>query len=905
MRALIYLVLHSSFGFEKLILCKFFCAIMFETSLVIRGVLLLCCCTFVIAGPAPRSPTPVLDQIVFGNVASETAHDFYGPGTVLGSTNTLPLQYPQNVTYRQVGADPTHTQSQTLTGNQSTFITITVRIHPSRRTYLTLKLYGSDNQTGAIMLYWRPPHQPPIPSLYPGMASIGSGLLQLGWFDASPGAQGSPYVPIDLINRGVNAYPRHFHYSSSVLPPQLTANQTSLRILVGGWGSVYGYAFPTLRPLNHDLRPIYRLYTHLDPFYEPLSSPNNDQQAADTDHYEPHTIEPVPSAPAYPLWTKDSQPVPMEQLIGNYTAIQKSIDSTIADALRPDSGAQLFGPRWNATLDIYNPDNPYATPSILWGAPSISFSWTTKNLTRAEWLNRAPYSTTNPNNTPLELFAALALAYRTKDSIHYRNPAILDRIVAGLDYFMYEQSIDGGFLASNPNVGWHGAPNRTKGLGSPLDGIGPYSLGHAVVLLYDELNSTGCLDEWVDYDLDGKLIRRREGWWLMFNANIEGVFGTQGRRGGCPNQDLFPVTGLLSSNRACALLLPSVPVPLNDSDIRLIVNQATGFVTQARRPENGPFFTETGMTMECSGVNGGGGLEFNYGANVLILLVNLIMELDPISYSDVYDRTERAFDHYIRYIYSGYLDNNPSLPLGSATNPPFLRHPTTIDTRGDYQPDVMLPSNAMFATLYHATTHKNGYALRVSHIQYMQNLWWSLPMNYDSMINMFHLWNNFTDIIHNAYDDRYLDTQTLPSELNVANGTQIIDTPDSTFVEVTAAGMNIKYGYERLLINMNYRHGLDDISGVVKVLHHGTNASHIALTAFNSTDGFWGLWTMNYGNYFIAINRNKNDSYAYDALQYNVQSRYVLDLVSNKQYDVEVRPAIPPWTAWVWVPIDQ
>jgi hypothetical protein len=212
----------------------------------------------------------------------------------------------------------------------------------------------------------------------------------------------------------------------------------------------------------------------------------------------------------------------------------------------------------------------------------------------------------------------------------------------------------------------------------------------------------------------------------------------------------------------------------------------------------------------------------------------------------------------------------------------------------------------MFAALYHAVTNKNGYALRVSHIQYMQNLWWLQPLNYDSIINMLHLWNNFTDIIQNAYDDRYLDTTILPSELNIlSNNTQIIDTPDSAFVEITAAGMNIKYGHERLLINMNYRHGLNNISGLVRLLHHGTNASRVATVAFNSTDGFWGLWTMNYGNYFIAINRNKNISYEFHALKYNVRSRYVLDLVSNKQYDVEAKPAIPPWIAWVWVPVDK
>jgi hypothetical protein len=159
-------------------------------------------------------------------------------------------------------------------------------------------------------------------------------------------------------------------------------------------------------------------------------------------------------------------------------------------------------------------------------------------------------------------------------------------------------------------------------------------------------------------------------------------------------------------------------------------------------------------------------------------------------------------------------------------------------------------------------------------------------------------------MIDNAYDDQYFDTTLLPSELSVlSNDARIMDTPDSAFLDISAAGANIKYGQEQLFVNMNYRHGLNNISGIVRLTHHGTNASRVATIPFNSTDGFWGLWTINYGNYFIAVNRNKNRSYEFQALQYNVQSRYVLDLISGKQYDLETMPEIPKWTAWVWVPI--
>jgi hypothetical protein len=209
----------------------------------------------------------------------------------------------------------------------------------------------------------------------------------------------------------------------------------------------------------------------------------------------------------------------------------------------------------------------------------------------------------------------------------------------------------------------------------------------------------------------------------------------------------------------------------------------------------------------------------------------------------------------------------------------------------------------MLAAIYHAVTHKNGYALRLIHIQYIQNLWFSQSLSYDIMVSFLNLWNNFTDIIQNAYDDSYRDTTVLLSELNfLSNDSRIVDTPDSAYVEIAAAGARIKYGQERLAMNVNYHHGLNNISGLVRLLNHGTNASRIATIAFNSTDGFSGLWTMNFGDYFIAINRNKNKSYDFHALQYNVQSRYVVDLITGKQYDLQTMPAIPTWTAWIWLP---
>ncbi len=67
---------------------------MLKTLHITVELLLICCSALRWGTPLRRSPTPVLDQIVFGHPASEAAHDFSGPGIVLASTDTLSLQYP-------------------------------------------------------------------------------------------------------------------------------------------------------------------------------------------------------------------------------------------------------------------------------------------------------------------------------------------------------------------------------------------------------------------------------------------------------------------------------------------------------------------------------------------------------------------------------------------------------------------------------------------------------------------------------------------------------------------------------------------------------------------------------------------------------------------------------------------
>jgi hypothetical protein len=283
---------------------------------------------------AAAVPTTLLDMIVFGHPESERAHSLIGPLSVVGSTNVsdLPLEYPQSVTFRSVGADPSHTQNARLTAPLNSFINVTIAVDPTAPTFLTIKLYGSDvyprTNQGIIHLYWAPTPGGSAAD-YPGTIDLGGGVLQLGMFYAFPGAAGSGYSELDMSDaeNGIRSYPRQFYYSTTLLPAFITEGNSHVNVLIGGWGNTDGYGFgPVVGPLTDPLRPIYRLYTHTDGYFVPLTSPVNASTAKDVEHYEPRTL-PV-YQPPLPLWSAKQQPIPTSQITANISAMLAAMDQS-------------------------------------------------------------------------------------------------------------------------------------------------------------------------------------------------------------------------------------------------------------------------------------------------------------------------------------------------------------------------------------------------------------------------------------------------------------------------------------------------------------------------------------------------------------------------------------------------
>jgi hypothetical protein len=845
-------------------------------------------------------------MIVFGNATSEAKHNFWGPESVLGSTSFLPLQYPQAVTYRQIGPDPSNTQDGVLTGNQSSMLNVTISVHPVLQTYLTLKLYGSDNQTGAIMMFWRPPQQPANQWLYPGMVNVGAGLLSLAGYALQPPQWGAGYSQLDENETGPNAYPRHFYYATMAIPPTVTNGNTVLNIVIGGWGRVYGYSTPDTYPLTAALKPIYRVYTHLDPFFTPLPSPRSPEQAADVEHYEPHTLEPVPQVPPVPVWDGVSTPVPTNQLTGNLSIIQAAIDTATTNFLN----IQAWGPVWNASLNIYSSSNPYAPPWFIYGVFGANVADLTNNAYNyTQWLAWAGVQ----GYDYLNMIGGLAQTYFNSQSAYYLNQTLVSRIVSVLDFYMYAQGNTGQWQTTSQ---WCGAPSRIACSGT-IDGQGPYSLGLAVSLLIDEIEQGGYLTQLVQPDLDGIYVTRAQAWWGMFAAFPNYVF--LNGRGGCPNQDLYQVSGMLLSQAACVALNGSGP--LTEYQIQLMINQSLGFAPVAVFPDYGYFFTPWGMVMECDGTLGGGGITADYEGDSVFLLTQLILGLQLLGesgYDYVVERYRNATFWMNHLIYNGFVENNNYAMLGSEVpnnpfdtthgNPTAVLQTDCIDTRLDHSRNIVVGSGAGVAeySWYAASEFQDGLSIRLMQVMIANQQWLSLsaPSNPGSYIQLMGQWVGFQQAVLSLYSEPFLTRDTLPYEAYTINSAgEVSATSDSANVDPVGGAVTIHYGLETLFININYRHNNSVVNNLARVFHRGVNESRLATVYFQAWGGFFGLWTLQYGPYFVAINRQQDGitSYAFSQMNYNSSLKVLTELITNQPLDVGANPTLGPMSAWVLV----
>jgi hypothetical protein len=174
-----------------------------------------------------RSPT--VDAIAFGNGASEQAHHFSGTRNEVISGG---LGEPARILLPlKAGA---------WEGGRLAFA---LKVDPQKQNYATVRLWGSDATGDQLVLFCEGKQ---------------IGCRHLGDIDI-----------LDL-GGGEAAFPGHFIYNTTPLPPELTRGKTNLNFEIRSYGPTWGYTgdFEKFqKPLAGPTRGIYELYTHTDGFF--------------------------------------------------------------------------------------------------------------------------------------------------------------------------------------------------------------------------------------------------------------------------------------------------------------------------------------------------------------------------------------------------------------------------------------------------------------------------------------------------------------------------------------------------------------------------------------------------------------------------------------------------------------
>ena len=185
-------------------------------------------------GQAAERTATVLDQVLFGDPASEERHHLEATAS---SVVTGGLEQHAR---RLLNLEPTNWQ-----GGRIAF---TIAVDPHAQTYATVRFWGSESSPDRLYLFCE---------------GRQVGYRHLG--------------DIDILDVGSHEPPcaGRFYYTTTPLPRALLAGKTSVRCEIRSSGPIWGYGDTFERyqkPMGEPSRGIYALVTHTDPCYVPPPS---------------------------------------------------------------------------------------------------------------------------------------------------------------------------------------------------------------------------------------------------------------------------------------------------------------------------------------------------------------------------------------------------------------------------------------------------------------------------------------------------------------------------------------------------------------------------------------------------------------------------------------------------------
>ncbi|MDP4503291.1 carbohydrate binding domain-containing protein [Nonomuraea turcica] len=190
-----------------------------------------------LSGPAAAAtarPGRPLDEVIFGDAASEAAHAVTPAGS--------------DVVAGALGQSARVLNPQTPASAWGGTVACTVKCVPDGTTYVTIKLWGGD----------RAPTEADQSRLQLFCEGEQVGHYHLGAVD-----------PLDILSLDAHA-PGRFHYHTLPLPEAMTRDKEQVTLEIRAMGRVWGYgqnAAEFYRTLNKPTRPFYRIFTHKEPYF--------------------------------------------------------------------------------------------------------------------------------------------------------------------------------------------------------------------------------------------------------------------------------------------------------------------------------------------------------------------------------------------------------------------------------------------------------------------------------------------------------------------------------------------------------------------------------------------------------------------------------------------------------------
>jgi hypothetical protein len=796
-----------------------------------------------------------IDELDFGNLASESAHGFE-PGYAASS---LPLTGTGALgeTYRE----PYGLGDNAIDGPQA--LTFTVGVDPARQNYLTIKLWGSDVDGGTMYLAGTPFAQttPVTVQDYDKGAAIDQ--------------QGGP-----------PAFPGRFFYYTVPIAESLTLGKTSAQLTLDfiSYYDFYGGTGYHYLAAGQLTRPVYAVYSTTDP------------------HFAPDPNSPTGSAPAQTTTT-----------LSTLTAAEAQSD--ISSLLTTIYGSGGYYSTVTARQIV--PGTSGAPPEVI-GLDLFenAASYAATDPTSEQWRDTIAVNNAGRGYTsfPDELLSVLASTYLTPTLSYspsaevsaYHTSATLADIVGAMDGASYMQGSDGGF--PNETSGWVGLTSTVRtsgpytgtsgrepvGSGAYLEGIDVATLGETIVNLLNDPTGgpafTTYLGETYDADLDGSQMLRAYAYErMLFNS----MSFFQKVNGGTSSQAMFQTLGLYADQVALEKLqslYPNASYPALPGTLGLYyAQQAVGLAptSLAGHHESDDYALSSAGLGEPDGTYDGG-YDGGYG--------EYFPELTP------YIADLAAADPGITSTQAAAIATQANNSIISFDAFISAGSNVTFNSSGGITGDAQILSQEDFIT-YRNTDNPNYRSFNVDsnylasdpngpmkdadalRSAYLETQYGVIPdtgfsNNGDASLNFIRMLRSYENTINYLVTNP--TTVPLPGEPGQSN---------FNFTDVQTGAVAFIYNGERFYMNMNWRRNEDLVNDYARIHDTTATVDRAALIMMpydgttvqpdgNLSGNFNGAWVVRYGNYLIVL----NGSNVSDTIALPPGSGLATDIVSGLTY---------------------